>query len=155
MTPSGRGRALPSLPDAPRASSLAVRAVMRANRKRDTRPEIALRSVLHKRGARYKVDTKPDPNLRCRADVVFSRARVAVFIDGCFWHDCPTHGTHPTTNAKYWHAKIERNVARDRRNDVDLLALGWSVVRVWEHESPCEAADRVLRVVHQRLQAAE
>jgi DNA mismatch endonuclease (patch repair protein) len=91
------------------------------------------------------------PGLRCRPDVVFSKARVAVFVDGCFWHRCPQHLTDPRTNSTYWAAKLDRNVARDRRNDAALEAAGWHVIRVWEHESPSGAADRVeaaLRKTH-------
>jgi DNA mismatch endonuclease (patch repair protein) len=83
------------------------------------------------------------PGLRCRPDIIFSKARVAVFVDGCFWHQCPHHKTDPRTNSGYWSAKLDRNVARDRRNDAALEAAGWLVVRVWEHELPIEAADRV------------
>ncbi|MEA2201766.1 MAG: mismatch endonuclease, patch repair protein [Solirubrobacteraceae bacterium] len=85
--------------------------------------------------------------VRCRADLVFSRERVAVFVDGCFWHRCADHGTRPRTNSVYWQAKLDRNVERDRRNDADLSAAGWTVVRVWEHESVSPAADRVARVL--------
>ncbi len=116
---------------------------MQGNRGRDTRPELAIRSELHRRGLRYRVDVQPEKGLRCRADVVFRRQKVAVFIDGCFWHGCPDHGTKPTTNASYWKAKIARNVERDRRNDTFLGAAGWTVIRVWEHDPPREAATRI------------
>jgi len=120
---------------------------MQGNRKRDTRPELALRSELHRRGLRYRVDASPLPGLRCRADVVFTRLQVAVFIDGCFWHGCPEHGTKPNTNASYWQAKIGRNVERDRRNDARLSKEGWTVIRVWEHEDPTVAARRIIGVL--------
>jgi DNA mismatch endonuclease (patch repair protein) len=120
---------------------------MQGNRKRDTRPELALRSELHRRGLRYRVDVRPAAGLRCRADIVFGRKRVAVFVDGCFWHDCPEHGTSPRTNAPYWSAKIARNVERDRFNETELSAAGWTVIRVWEHESPVDAADRIVRAL--------
>jgi len=116
---------------------------MRGNRSAETSPEVALRSELHRRGRRFRKHHQPIPGLRCRADLVFAGARVAVFVDGCFWHRCPEHGTEPRTNSDYWEAKLERNVARDRRNDVALKAAGWSVVRVWEHDSPQRAADIV------------
>jgi DNA mismatch endonuclease (patch repair protein) len=122
---------------------------MQGNRRVDTKPERALRSALHHRGLRFRVDTAPEPGLRCRADVVLRRARVAVFVDGCFWHSCPEHGTQPETNAGYWTAKIARNVARDRRNDADLRERGWTVIRVWEHEDPEVGADRVSAAVRQ------
>jgi DNA mismatch endonuclease (patch repair protein) len=120
---------------------------MQGNRKRDTRPELALRSELHRRGLRYRIDAKPVGSLRCRADIVFRRQRVAVFVDGCFWHGCPEHGTRPRTNASYWSAKIARNVERDRLNDAELSGAGWTVVRVWEHELPSDAANRIARLL--------
>jgi DNA mismatch endonuclease (patch repair protein) len=120
---------------------------MQGNRKRDTRPELALRSELHRRGFRYRIDAKPLDGLRCRADIVFRRQMVAVFVDGCFWHGCPRHGTSPRTNPSYWSAKIARNVERDRRNDAELSAAGWAVVRIWEHEAPTRAADRISRLL--------
>jgi len=138
-----------SLPTPPVASSAAVRAVMVGNRKRDTRPERALRSALHRRGLRYRLHTRP-AEARCQVDIVFPTARVAVFIDGCFWHRCPEHGVRPRTNSEYWDAKIARNVARDRRNNAELEAAGWTVMRVWEHESPEEAADLISQLVRQR-----
>ena len=108
--------------------------------RRDTKPEIALRRELHARGLRYRVDMAPVPGLRRRADVVFTRWRLAVFLDGCFWHRCPSHGTAPKNNAEWWSAKLDGNVARDRDTDRKLSAAGWSVLRLWEHESPLEAA---------------
>ena len=89
----------------------------------------------------------PGAGVRCRADVVFTVARVAVFVDGCFWHRCPAHGTRPRTNADYWQAKLDRNVARDRANDEALAAAGWRVFRVWEHEDPVRAASRIAALV--------
>jgi DNA mismatch endonuclease (patch repair protein) len=120
---------------------------MRGNRKRDTRPELALRSELHRRGLRYRIDSEPVKGLRCRADIVFRRQKVAVFVDGCFWHGCPEHGTSPKTNASYWSAKIARNVERDQLNEAKLSEAGWVVIRVWEHEPPTDAASRIARVL--------
>lgn len=120
---------------------------MKGNRKRDTKPELALRSVLHRRGLRYRVNARPSQPLACRADIVFRRQKVAVFVDGCFWHACPEHGTSPQTNASYWSPKIARNIERDRRNDSVLEAAGWTVIRVWEHEPAEEAASRVIDVL--------
>jgi DNA mismatch endonuclease (patch repair protein) len=128
----------PPLPSTPY-----VRKVMQGNRSADTGPEIRLRSALHKRGLRFRKNAVPSPGLRCRADVVFPSARVVVFVDGCFWHRCPLHGTFPRANAEYWRAKFERNVARDRRNDAELSAAGWKVIRIWEHETVEAAADAV------------
>jgi DNA mismatch endonuclease, patch repair protein len=112
---------------------------MRGNRGADTAPEVALRSALHRRGLRFRKNVQAVPGLRCRPDVVFTARRVAVFLDGCYWHRCPEHGVSPRRNAGYWSAKLDRNVARDRRNDEALAAAGWKVVRVWEHE-PIELA---------------
>jgi DNA mismatch endonuclease (patch repair protein) len=124
---------------------------MRGNRGLDTRPEVALRSALHRRGLRFRKGVAPaGTGIRCRADVVFPSARVAVFVDGCFWHCCPHHGNQPTTHSEYWRVKLARNVARDRRNDEALSAAGWQVIRVWEHERPAEAAARVEAVVRAR-----
>src|SRR5450756_446435 len=106
------------------ASSPAVRRVMQGNRKRDTRPEIALRQALHRRGLRYRVGVRPIDACGT-ADVVFPKAKVAVFVDGCFWHACPEHFSAPRTNASYWAAKIERNRNRDVEVDARLHAAGW------------------------------
>jgi DNA mismatch endonuclease (patch repair protein) len=120
---------------------------MRANRRRDTGPELALRRELHRRGMRFRVDHQAVPGLRCRVDIAFTRARVAVFVDGCFWHVCPVHGTAPKANHDWWATKLEQNVSRDRRNDQALREAGWTVIRVWEHEPPVQAADLVVRLV--------
>lgn len=119
----------------PPASSAARAKNMRAVRRRDTQPEWRLRRALHAAGLRYRVDHR----LRfeagaVRPDVVFTRARVAVFVDSCFWHRCPDHGTQPATNAGWWAAKLDRNVERDRESDELLEQAGWTVVRAWEHE---------------------
>jgi DNA mismatch endonuclease (patch repair protein) len=116
---------------------------MRANRRRDTGPEMALRRELHRRGLRFRVDYSPLPRARCRADIVFTRQRIAVFIDGCFWHSCPDHANLPKANREWWRAKLALNVARDRRNDQAFDTGGWTVIRVWEHESVNSAADRI------------
>jgi DNA mismatch endonuclease, patch repair protein len=139
------------LPEPPAPSTPGVRAVMQGNRAVDTRPELALRSELHRRGNRFRKTVAPVKGLRCRADIVFVRARVAVFIDGCFWHRCPKHGTSPSTNSDYWQVKLDRNVARDRRNNDALTASGWAVVRVWEHEAVLDAADRIEAILESRV----
>lgn len=123
---------------------------MRGNRSRDTGPELALRRLLHRRGLRYRVDFAPLPGVRRRADIVFTRAKVAVFVDGCFWHSCPEHGTTPVRNADYWVPKLQRNQDRDRETDAQLVTAGWTVVRVWEHEPVDSAAERVEQVVRER-----
>jgi DNA mismatch endonuclease (patch repair protein) len=116
---------------------------MRRQRRRDTAAELAVRREVWRRGLRYRVDARPLRELRRRADLVFSRARVAVYIDGCFWHRCPEHGTLPKSNHDWWREKLEANVRRDRDTDERLRAAGWSVVRVWEHEDAVGAADRI------------
>jgi DNA mismatch endonuclease (patch repair protein) len=123
---------------------------MQGNRGRDTGPEVAVRSELHRRGLRFRKHRAPIPGLRCQADIVFPIERVAVFIDGCFWHGCPEHGRRPSANGAYWSAKIERNRARDARNDVLLEQAGWAVVRAWEHEPPGSVASRVQATVARR-----
>ncbi len=109
---------------------------MRANRRSDTKPELALRRALHKQGYRYRKDFRIDlAGARVRPDIAFTARRVAVFVDGCFWHCCPEHGTKPAANTWYWGPKLARNVERDRAADAALAAAGWNVVRIWEHES--------------------
>jgi DNA mismatch endonuclease (patch repair protein) len=116
---------------------------MRAQRRRDTAPELALRRELHRRGVRYYVDRAPMKGVRRRADLVFPRRKVAVYVDGCFWHSCPQHATFPKNNAQWWAEKLAGNVTRDRDTDTRLTDAGWTVVRVWEHENPVVAANRV------------
>lgn len=117
---------------------------MEANRRTDTTPERLLRSALHSRGLRYRKDRRLEvAGRRVRPDLAFGPARVAVFVDGCFWHRCPLHSTRPSANAEYWQQKFAANVARDRADDAALQAAGWTVLRVWEHEDPLAAAQRV------------
>lgn len=120
---------------------------MQGNRRRDTKPEMAVRRLLHAAGMRYRVDSKPIPDLNRRADLVFKRAKVAVFIDGCYWHGCPQHGTISRTNPDYWGPKIRSNMARDADTDRVLEDAGWTVIRAWEHERPEGVATRVLKAV--------
>lgn len=127
-----------------------VRNRMRTQARRNTKPELALRRELHRRGLRYRVDTKIEGLKRKRPDIVFTRRRVAVFVDGCFWHRCPEHGTLPKNNAEWWAAKLEANVSRDRGADQTLADMGWAVVRVWEHEQVTAAADRVSATLRSR-----
>jgi DNA mismatch endonuclease (patch repair protein) len=122
----------------------ATSARLSKQRRRDTKPEVALRRELHRRGLRYFVDRAPLKGLRRRADVVFPRRKLAVYVDGCFWHSCPIHATHPRNNAQWWADKLAGNVARDRDTDARLEAEGWTVVRVWEHEDPVDAAEKVV-----------
>ncbi|MFF5202977.1 DNA mismatch endonuclease Vsr [Micromonospora parva] len=137
------------------AKSPAVRAVMRANKSRDTGPERRLRSLLHRRGLRYRVNVRPLNALRRTADVVFPAARIAVFIDGCYWHGCPEHYRPARVNGTFWQAKIDGNRVRDGETDRLLVDAGWTVIRVWEHEDLTRAADRIENVVrHARPCAA-
>jgi DNA mismatch endonuclease (patch repair protein) len=133
------GTVLPVETEASWASSPARRRNMQANRSRDTQPEIAVRRLLHASGLRYRVDVRPVPSLRRRADIVFTRKHIAVFIDGCFWHGCPEHGTREfKTNAIYWTEKIARNTRRDLDTAAHLEREGWTVLRYWEHVHPDE-----------------
>lgn len=131
----------------PTASSTAVLRRMRNTRRRDTPAELALRSALHRRGLRFFVDRPPLPGTHRRADLVFPRARVAVYVDGCFWHGCPIHGTSPKANADWWRDKIARNQERDRDTDRQLAEAGWRAVRIWEHEDIEQAARLVADAV--------
>ena len=120
---------------------------MRATRQRDTAAELAIRSALHRAGLRYLVDRRPIPESRRRADIVFPRERIAVFVDGCFWHGCPKHGTTPRANRAWWLAKLAANERRDRDTDRCLTEAGWTVSRFWEHEDPLEVAQRIRALV--------
>jgi DNA mismatch endonuclease (patch repair protein) len=121
---------------------------MQANRSRDTKPELEVRRRLHRLGLRYRVAIAPEPGLRRRADIVFTRARVVVFIDGCFWHGCPVHGRSTFNhNADYWPAKIAANSARDGDTDMRLREAGWIVMRFWEHEDAAEVVENIWHAV--------
>lgn len=121
---------------------------MQSNKSRDTSPELAVRRILHAQGLRYRVHYAPLPSLRRRrADIVFTRARVAVFIDGCFWHACPEHGTRPKSHEDYWHPKLVRNAERDRETDAALLEAGWTVLRYWEHQTAEEVAAAIAATI--------
>jgi DNA mismatch endonuclease, patch repair protein len=112
-----------------------------------TGPELALRRELHRLGLRYRLHIAPVPGLRRQADLVFPSQRVAVFVDGCFWHGCPNHGNCPKRHTDYWSRKIARNRARDRDTTARFEAAGWRVVRVWEHDDATQAAEMILRMV--------
>jgi DNA mismatch endonuclease (patch repair protein) len=117
---------------------------------RDTQPELLLRRELHRLGLRYRVDREIPGMPRRRADILFTRAKVAVYVDGCFWHGCPEHKSAPTNNAAWWSAKLARNVERDRETDEHLSSLGWTVLRVWEHENMIQAATHIGRIVRSK-----
>jgi DNA mismatch endonuclease, patch repair protein len=133
----------------PHPSSAGRSANMRANRRTDTKPELALRRALHQLGYRFRKDYRLDldSGRRVRPDIAFTARRVAVFVDGCFWHACPQHGSKPRANDWYWTPKLQRNVERDRAADETLAAAGWQVVRVWEHESLEQALAAVVAAV--------
>ena len=116
---------------------------MIANRGRDTKPEIAVRRLVWALGMRYLVDSRPVPSFGRRADIVFRGPKVAVFIDGCFWHGCPNHYRRPKRNSAYWEAKIARNRDRDAETTRVLAKLGWQVLRFWEHEDAVVIATRI------------
>lgn len=130
-----------------RAANEGTRKSMRSNKGRDTRPELAIRRRVHAAGLRYRVCARPLAGLRRTADLVFSRIKVTVFVDGCFWHGCPEHHTKAATNADYWAEKVRVNRERDADTDARLNEEGWRVVRVWEHEDPDAAAERVIAEV--------
>ncbi|MET8227440.1 very short patch repair endonuclease [Streptomyces sp. NPDC004082] len=124
-------------------SSPAVSARMSRQLSRDTAPEVAVRRLLHASGLRYRVNV-PVPGVPRRTiDIVFGKEKIAVFMDGCFWHGCPQHATHPKANAEWWRAKLEKNMARDRETTAHLRAAGWTVLRFWEHESAEDVARHV------------
>lgn len=128
----------------PSPSSSAVTRVMKSNRKVDTKPEVLIRSSLHACGMRFRKNYELRlAALRVRPDIVFTRRKVAVFVDGCFWHGCPEHGTRPRVNQAYWDPKLERNRRRDCAVDSALRDAGWRVIRLWEHVPICDAVAAV------------
>lgn len=133
----------------PAPSSRAALARMKAAKPRDTAPEKALRSALHKKGLRFRIDQKPIKELNRKADIVFRSAKVAIFVDGCFWHGCPIHGTQAKANAEFWKNKIKRNQERDLETNRLLKKAGWKVIRVWEHENSEKASRKINKVINQ------
>ncbi|NJP46054.1 very short patch repair endonuclease [Actinacidiphila epipremni] len=125
------------------ASSPGRRRNMQANRARDTGPELAVRKLLHAQGFRYRVHYAPLPSIRRRADIVFTRQRIAIFIDGCFWHNCPEHGHPVTVNSDYWNPKLARNHERDTETNFLLRTNGWLVLRFWAHEDAMEVCKKI------------
>lgn len=123
---------------------------MKATHRRSTKPERLLCEELDRLGLKYMIDQAPIPGLRRRADVCFSEARVAAFVDGCFWHGCPQHGTFPKANHDWWQAKIETNRQRDMDTDRSLADAGWIVLRFWEHEAASDAARIIAEALEQR-----
>ena len=139
----------------PPATSLATKKVMRANRGKDTQPELRVRRIVHASGLRYRVDYRPEESLNRRGDLVFIRSKVVVFIHGCFWHGCPKHYRKPTSNQDYWDQKIARNCQRDKAITTALRNNRWIVVRIWEHEVSNPKAigrkmARIKKLIHNR-----
>lgn len=135
----------------PSPSSEAASRRMAATGQRDTSAEMKIRRRLHGMGLRYRVDFPVLERPRRRADLVFTRARVAVFVDGCFWHGCPEHGTWPKSNVEFWREKIKTNRNRDHDTNARLAAVGWEVIRIWEHENPKEASEMIAKTVRSRI----
>ncbi|WP_102141933.1 very short patch repair endonuclease [Mycobacterium hubeiense] len=121
-----------------------VRRQMQAQRTTGTRIELAVRRGLHARGYRYRIDRRPLPDHNFRGDIVWTGRRLVVFLDGCFWHGCPIHGTTPKSNTEWWRRKIDGNRERDRRVDAILKQHGWTVLRFWEHDDPATIIDSVV-----------
>lgn len=151
--PANEAPAPRSDPSRPAPVDAATKARMSRQRRTGTAPELALRRELHRAGLRYYVDRPPIKGQRRRADVVFPRQRVAVYVDGCFWHRCPEHATDPKNNAQWWADKLAGNVARDRATDAILAEAGWRVVRVWEHEDPRAAAEQIVALIRENQDA--
>ena len=124
---------------------------MAATQGTNNRADRFIRSALHHRGLRFRIQRRLIPGSTRSVDIVFPRARLAVFVDGCFWHDCPVHGSQPKSNAEWWRRKIRQNVERDQDTNERLRDLGWRVIRIWEHEDHAEAADRIAEAYHEAL----
>ena len=135
----------------PTPSSPAATKKMRSNRRSDTKPEFLIRSLLHRSGVRFRKDyaIRLPTGKVVHADIAFTRRRLAVFVDGCFWHQCPDHGTLPKSNRAYWIPKLRQNVDRDRAIDRELKGGGWLVLRFWEHVDPREVKAKILDVLSQ------
>jgi DNA mismatch endonuclease (patch repair protein) len=137
----------------PVPSSSGVSGRMSRQRRRDTTPEVSIRQLLHAQGYRYRV-AWPIPGMRRRTvDIAFTRARVAVLVDGCFWHSCPQHKTSPMANSEWWSEKLEKNRLRDAATTAHLESMGWSVLRIWEHERPADAVTRIVDLLSSRRAA--
>ncbi|WP_309252238.1 MULTISPECIES: very short patch repair endonuclease [unclassified Streptomyces] len=130
----------------PVPSSASVSARMSRQVSRDTAPELAVRRLLHAAGLRYRLNV-PVPGIRRRTiDITFGKDRIAVFMDGCFWHGCPQHATQPKSNADWWRTKLDKNMTRDHETTRHLEESGWTVLRFWEHEDPTDVAQVIADV---------
>lgn len=134
----------------PKPSSPSVSARFKAQREKDTRPELLVRRALHRRGLRYRLHRRPLEHLRRTVDIVFLTPKVAVDVRGCFWHSCPEHRSMPQSNASWWAEKLDRNVKRDCETVSELESAGWTVVVVWEHDDPEAVADQIAALVRGR-----
>ena len=135
----------PTNPNYPKPSSKAAVNVMKANKRANTKPEVLIRTHLHRAGYRFRKDFNIKINGKnYRPDIAFTKQKVAIFIDGCFWHLCPIHGHIPKTNIHYWEPKLKKNSERDKNSNKVLRKAGWKVVRVWEHVSIKEAANSII-----------
>ncbi|MCY4638115.1 MAG: very short patch repair endonuclease [Acidobacteria bacterium] len=134
----------------PCPSSASVSRRMHNTPRRDTPLEMQVRTRLHRRGLRFRVDRTIPGVTRSRPDLVFPKERIAVFLDGCFWHSCPQHGTTPHANRQWWVEKLRSNFERDRRHDHELTAAGWLTLRFWEHEEPAAVVDTIEQHVRSR-----
>ena len=132
------------------ASSPGVRRSMQSNKGRDTKPELEIRRAAHATGLRFRVNARPLPRVRRTADLVFTKARIAVFVDGCFWHGCPEHHSVAKTNAEYWADKVIQNRRRDEETDRLLDEAGWLSLRIWEHEKVTDAVAMIRSAWEQR-----
>ncbi|MET8025079.1 very short patch repair endonuclease [Streptomyces avermitilis] len=117
---------------------------------RDTAPEVAVRRLLHASGLRYRVNVPVPGAPRRTIDIVFGKAKIAIFMDGCFWHGCPQHATQPKANAEWWRTKLDKNMARDRETTDHLRSAGWTVLRFWEHESAEDVARQIVATLASR-----
>lgn len=131
----------------PEASSHQALKRMKSQKRKDTRPELLLRKKLHRLGLRFVTHRYPLVGINITADILFTRLKVAVFVDGCFWHECPLHGSIPRANGQWWKEKLLANKLRDSRNNETLHSKGWHVVRIWEHEVPEVAASDIALLV--------
>ena len=134
----------------PKPSSFAAKRRMEAAKPKDTLPEMKLRTALEQLGKDFEVDVKPIEDLQRKADILFREDKVAVFVDGCFWHGCPMHGTLAKANAEFWIDKIKRNKERDKDTNQRFEAAGWTVIRVWEHEDPIEASMKIAKIIERK-----
>ena len=134
----------------PEASSESALRRMQAAKTKNTAPEIALRSLIYHQGFHYRIDARPLKEFNRRADIVFRSAKVAIFVDGCFWHGCPIHATQAKSNAEFWSFKIKQNRERDVDTTKHLEKAGWKVIRVWEHENPVKASEKICGIIKKR-----